>query len=96
MHAQGAAGQAGGRVSVGTGGRRRAVFQQQERHVVVAVTAGVPVHGRHQRIQRLLAVGGRKRSRDRAVGEEALRAGHGFRPARRCTAGAGRRATSSP
>ena len=42
----------------------RAVFQQEERDVVVAATAGVPVHGRHERIQRLVAVGGEKRRGD--------------------------------
>ena len=41
--------------------RLRAVFQQEERHVVVGVTAGVPVHGCHQLVQRLVAVGREKR-----------------------------------
>jgi hypothetical protein len=41
--------------------RVRNVFQQEERHVVVAVTAGVPVHGCHQRIQRLVTVGREER-----------------------------------
>jgi hypothetical protein len=36
----------------------------------VAVTAGVPVHGCHQRVQRMLAVRGGQRRGDRVVGEE--------------------------
>jgi hypothetical protein len=44
--------------------RMRAVFQQEERHVVVAVPAGVPAHGCHQRVQRLVAVGREKRRGD--------------------------------
>ena len=36
----------------------------------MTVTASVPVHGRHQRVQRLVAVGGGKRSRDLIFGEE--------------------------
>jgi hypothetical protein len=48
----------------------RAVFQQQERYVVVAVPAGVPVHGCHQRIQRLVTVGRSKRRDDLVLGEE--------------------------
>ena len=35
----------------------RAVFQQQERDIVVAVAGGVPVHGCHERVQRLVAAG---------------------------------------
>jgi len=46
------------------------MFQQQERDVVVAVTAGVPVHGCHQRVQRLLAVGGAQRGGDLIFREE--------------------------
>ena len=46
------------------------MFQQKERHVVVAVTAGVPVHGCHQRVQRLLAVSCDKRRCDYVFWEE--------------------------
>jgi hypothetical protein len=46
------------------------VFQQQERHVVVGVTAGVPVHGSHQGVQCLLAVGCEKRRCDRVFWKE--------------------------
>jgi hypothetical protein len=41
---------------VGAAVRVRAVFEQEERHVVVAVTAGAPVRRYQQRIQRV-AVG---------------------------------------
>ena len=46
-------------VPVGAAVRMCIVFQQEERHVVVAVAvaAGVPTHGCHQRVQRLVAVG---------------------------------------
>ena len=44
--------------------------QQEEREVVVAATAGVPVHGCHQRIQRLVAAGGEKGCGDLVVREE--------------------------
>jgi hypothetical protein len=37
----------GGCVSIGAAARRCAVFQQQERHVIVGVTGGVLVHGSH-------------------------------------------------
>ena len=50
--------------------RLRAVFQQEERHVVVGVTAGVPVHGCHQLGQRLVAVGRQKRRCDVVLREE--------------------------
>ena len=46
------------------------MFQQKERQVVVAVTAGVPVHGRQQRVQCLIAVTGEKRGGDRLFWEE--------------------------
>ena len=36
----------------------------------MAVTAGVPAHGRHQAVQRLLTVGGGKRCRDLIFREE--------------------------
>ena len=55
---------------VGAAAHRRAVFQQQERHVIVGVTAGVPVHGAHQCVQCLLAVGCEKRRCDRVFREE--------------------------
>ena len=38
--------------------------------VAVAVAAGVPVHGCHQRVQRLVAVGGEKRRCDLVFREE--------------------------
>ena len=55
---------------VGAAGRVRAVFQQKERYVIVAVPAGVLVHGCHQGVQRLVAVGGEKRRCDLVFREE--------------------------
>jgi hypothetical protein len=46
------------------------VFQQQERHVIVGVTAGVPVHGSYQGVQCLVAVGCVERASDRLCREE--------------------------
>jgi hypothetical protein len=46
------------------------VFQQQERHVIVGVTAGVPDHGSHQGVQRLVAAGYEQRRFDRVFREE--------------------------
>ena len=46
------------------------MFQQQERHVIVGVTAGVPVHGSHQGVQCLVAVRCEKRRFDRVFWEE--------------------------
>ena len=46
------------------------MFQQEERDVVVAAAAGVPVHGCHERVQRLVAAGGEKRRSDLVVREE--------------------------
>ena len=48
----------------------RAVFQQEERDVVVAAAAGVPVHGCHQRVQRPVVVGRGKRRGDLVLREE--------------------------
>ena len=64
-------GRDGGCVPVGAAAHRCAVFQQQERHVIVGVTAGVPVHGFHQGLQCLVAVSCEKRRCDRVFGEEA-------------------------
>jgi hypothetical protein len=47
---------------VGAAVRVRAAFQQKESHVIVAVAGGVPAYGCHQRVQRLVAVGGEKRT----------------------------------
>ena len=46
------------------------MFQKEERDVVVAVTAGVPVHGCQQRVQRLVAVGGEERRGDLLLRKE--------------------------
>jgi hypothetical protein len=46
------------------------VFQQKERHVIVAVAASVPVHGCDQRVQCLLAVSCEKRRCDLIFWEE--------------------------
>jgi hypothetical protein len=46
------------------------VFQQKQHHVVVGVTASVPLRGRYQRIQRLVAVSREKRRCDRVFWEE--------------------------
>jgi hypothetical protein len=50
--------------------RIRAVFQQKKRDVVAAGPAGVPAHGCHQRVQRLIAVDRQKRRGDLVFGEE--------------------------
>src|SRR5438132_7815030 len=57
-------------LSMGAAARRCAVFQQKERHVVVAVAASVPVHGCYQRVQCLIAIGCEKRRCDLIFGEE--------------------------
>ena len=57
-------------MSIGAAARGCAVFQQQERHVIVGVTAGVPVHGSYQGVQCLVAVSCEKRRCDRVLGEE--------------------------
>jgi hypothetical protein len=57
-------------VPVGAAVRGGAAFQQEERHVVAAATADVPVHGCHERIQRLVAADGEKRRGDLVVREE--------------------------
>jgi hypothetical protein len=46
------------------------VFQEQERHVIVGVTGGVPVRGSHQGVQCLIAVRCEKRRCDRMFWEE--------------------------
>jgi hypothetical protein len=46
------------------------VFQQQKRHVVADVTAGVLVCSSHQGVQGSVAVGCEKRRCDRVFGEE--------------------------
>jgi hypothetical protein len=46
------------------------VFQQQERHVIVGVTAGIPVDDSHQGVQCLIAVRCEKRRSDRVFREE--------------------------
>ena len=46
------------------------MFEQQKRHVVADVTAGVVVHSSHQVIQCLVAVGCEKRRFDRVFREE--------------------------
>ena len=46
------------------------MFQQQERHVIMGMTAGVPVYGSYQGVQRLVAVGREKRGCDRVCWEE--------------------------
>jgi hypothetical protein len=60
----------GCRVSVGAAARRCAVFPQKQHRVVVGVTASVPLHGRYQRIQRLVAVSHEKRRCDLVFWEE--------------------------
>ena len=63
-------GRDGGYVPIGAAAHRCAVFQQQERHVIVGVTAGVLVHGSHQGVQCLAAVRCEKRRCDRVFREE--------------------------
>ena len=46
------------------------MVQQQERHVIIGVTAGVPVHGCYQGVQCLVAIGCAKRSCDRVCWKE--------------------------
>ena len=46
------------------------MFQEQERHVIVGVTGGVPVRGSHQGVQCLLVVGCEKRRCDRVFWEK--------------------------
>ena len=46
------------------------MFEQQKRHVVADVTAGVLVHSSHQGVQCLVAVGCEKRRFDRGFREE--------------------------
>jgi hypothetical protein len=60
----------GGCVPVGAAAHRSGVLQQQERHVIVGVTAGVPVHGSDQGLQCLIAVRCEKRRCDRVFREE--------------------------
>ena len=57
-------------MSIGTAARGYSVFQQQERHVIVGVTAGVLVHGSHQGVQCLVAAGCEQRRFDRVFWEE--------------------------
>jgi hypothetical protein len=63
-------GRDGGCVPVGAAAHRCAVLQQQERHVIVGVTAGVPVYGSHQGIQCLITVRCEERRCDRVFREE--------------------------
>jgi hypothetical protein len=57
-------------VSIGAAAQGCAVFQQQERHVIVGVTAGMPVDGSDQGVQCLIAVRCQKRRSDRVFREE--------------------------
>ena len=47
------------------------MFEQQERHVIVGAAAGMPVHGRHEHVQRLVAAGCGKRRCNLIFWEEA-------------------------
>ena len=60
----------GGYVPVGADAHGCAVLQQQERHVIVGVTAGVLVYGSHQGAQCLIALRCEKRRCDRVFREE--------------------------
>ncbi len=55
---------------IGAAARGCAVFQQQERHVIVGITAGVLVHGSYQGVQYLVAVSCAKHRCDHVLGEE--------------------------
>ena len=46
------------------------MFQQQERHVIVGVTGGVPDHGSHQGVECLVAVRCEECRFDRVFREE--------------------------
>ena len=56
--------------AIAVAGPVSAVLQQEERDVVVAAAAGVPVHGCHQRVQCPADVGCGKRRGDLVLREE--------------------------
>jgi hypothetical protein len=57
-------------VPIGAAAWSYAVFQQEKRHVIMAMTASVPVHACYQYVQCLVAVSCEKRCRDLLFREE--------------------------
>jgi hypothetical protein len=69
------------------------MFEQQERHVIVGMTAGVLMHGCYQGVQCQAAVGCEQRRCGRALREEVAVLVAAFDKAVGVRATAGRRAT---